>query len=724
MRTPILSAIMGLLLILLPTIAYGQSLEYVNSTLWTGASDMEVVGNYVYCAHPLGLMIFDISDPAMPVVCGKLACKGIGVKIAVSGDYVYLATEKAGIQIMEISNPFSPRLVASYQTNGKLAGIRIQDEYAYVLDYSSGMLILDISNPTIPELVGSYLSGLRGTALEISNHYAYIGYEFRHLHIVDISDPVNPAFICDLSSLFDFMSHDIIAIESKDTLLYVTTGEFELGFNSWPEYFYVFNIATPATPECDGYGMVNHYFDQISIHGDYAYLGSEIGIYIYDIANLSNEMNPVANYHHDNNANRVCSMINHSNNLFVMFSDGFEVLDVSSPISPVLSGFFGLSSYTTRVALQGNYTFAYGFGWLNTIDISSTEMTIRSRQGWHYFDDMAISGDYCYMARGYHGFGVINIENPTSPYIVDTVHIDGGLTEISAFGNRAFGFRSDYYSSINNVTTIINLDNPSAPEVAGVYNTGPGCEFHDALVWGNYVYLGTYAQPNLRIVNIENPLNPVQVNAIIDGQEIVRHGMCAQDHYLYINSGDFYVLDIADPASPQIVSQLPIHADIISVSGRYAFLASNDSLTVVDVSDPGNPALLTGCKVVGNYINGIESNDSLCIVSVLDGIVAYKLNPAQSIDESVEPEVFSVPQNYPNPFNAQTTINYSLPEAAPVNIAIYNIVGQKMAVIENGIVTAGEHRAVWDATGVPSGLYFARLEAGDRSQSIKLTVVK
>jgi hypothetical protein len=93
-------------------------------------------------------------------------------------------------------------------------------------------------------------------------------------------------------------------------------------------------------------------------------------------------------------------------------------------------------------------------------------------------------------------------------------------------------------------------------------------------------------------------------------------------------------------------------------------------------------------------------------------------------DDAGAPNKFALSQNYPNPFNAQTTISYSLPEAGPVNIAIYNVVGQKVAMIENGIETAGEHSVVWNATGVPSGLYFARLEAGDRSQSIKLTVVK
>ena len=725
MKTPLHAAILGFIFILLPmTISTAQSLEYVNSALWTGANDIEIVGNLAYCSHPLGLMIFDVSNPANPILCGKLACTGIGVKIAIYGNYAYIATKRAGIQIANISNIYSPQIVDSYPCDGELVGIKIQGEYAYILNYSSGLLILNISNPTNPELAGSYSPGLTGTTLEISENYAYIGYEFRHLHIVDISDPTYPSMISDLSNLFDFMSQDVIAIKSKDSTLIVTTGYFEVKYNMESEYLYVFDISNPAIPECDGRGMVNYYSDQISISGNYAYLGSEMGINVYDISNLSNEMNPVSNYHHETESNRVSSMTINNNSLFVMFLDSFEALDISTPISPVLSGRLGLSSYTIRVALQGNYAYSCGFGWLNTIDISSTEMAIVSRLGWFYGKDMAIAGNYCYLPRAYHGLGFVNIENPENPFPVDTINVVGGLTEISVMGNIALGYRSDFFSNENNVATIINLNNPSTPTISGVYNTGPGCIFHDALIWGNYVYIGAEAQPNIRIVNIEDTGNPVQVNAMLDGHGIVRHGMCTQDHYLFVNAGAFYILDLINPASPQIVSQLPISADILSVTGRYAFLAKNDSLMVVDISDVSNPILCAGCRVIGNYINGIASNDSLCIVSVLDGIAAYKLNPAQSIDESLAPEEFFLINNYPNPFNAQTTLSYMLPETGPVNITVYNLIGQKVAVLENGIILAGEHRLTWNAGNMPSGVYFAKVQAGNKAESIKMTVMK
>lgn len=88
------------------------------------------------------------------------------------------------------------------------------------------------------------------------------------------------------------------------------------------------------------------------------------------------------------------------------------------------------------------------------------------------------------------------------------------------------------------------------------------------------------------------------------------------------------------------------------------------------------------------------------------------------------PGVFYLAQNYPNPFNAQTTISYSLPETGPVTLTIYNILGQKVATLFDGIQTSGEHRVVWDAKNQPSGIYFTRLESGDHKSSSQMLLLK
>jgi hypothetical protein len=67
----------------------------------------------------------------------------------------------------------------------------------------------------------------------------------------------------------------------------------------------------------------------------------------------------------------------------------------------------------------------------------------------------------------------------------------------------------------------------------------------------------------------------------------------------------------------------------------------------------------------------------------------------------------------PNPFNPATTIEYTLPVRAHVTLEVFNVVGRRVAVLADGVMTAGAHRAVWDARGMPSGIYVYRLKTRD-----------
>jgi hypothetical protein len=88
------------------------------------------------------------------------------------------------------------------------------------------------------------------------------------------------------------------------------------------------------------------------------------------------------------------------------------------------------------------------------------------------------------------------------------------------------------------------------------------------------------------------------------------------------------------------------------------------------------------------------------------------------------PAQFSLDQNYPNPFNPATTIRYTLPEAGYVRIAVFNTLGQQVAVIADGRQDAGEKTASFDAGALPGGVYVYRLLAGTHSASGKMVLLK
>ncbi|MCK5146432.1 T9SS type A sorting domain-containing protein, partial [bacterium] len=85
--------------------------------------------------------------------------------------------------------------------------------------------------------------------------------------------------------------------------------------------------------------------------------------------------------------------------------------------------------------------------------------------------------------------------------------------------------------------------------------------------------------------------------------------------------------------------------------------------------------------------------------------------------------------NYPNPFNPQTFIDYELVENIFVCLDIYNIDGQRVRTLLNGIQHSGFHQAVWDGRNdngvdVASGLYLCMLKAGRNYKTIKLTLLR
>jgi hypothetical protein len=95
-----------------------------------------------------------------------------------------------------------------------------------------------------------------------------------------------------------------------------------------------------------------------------------------------------------------------------------------------------------------------------------------------------------------------------------------------------------------------------------------------------------------------------------------------------------------------------------------------------------------------------------------------------SNDEYILPNEFDLFQNYPNPFNPTTTISFRLPEAANVELRVYNISGQLVTTLLNEKVMAGAHEVVWDASDNASGVYYYRLVTDLFSESRKMVLLK
>jgi len=93
-------------------------------------------------------------------------------------------------------------------------------------------------------------------------------------------------------------------------------------------------------------------------------------------------------------------------------------------------------------------------------------------------------------------------------------------------------------------------------------------------------------------------------------------------------------------------------------------------------------------------------------------------------EESLNPTEFALAQNYPNPFNPTTTISFSLAQKSDVNLKVYNLLGQEVMTLVNGVQNAGVHTVDFNASQLSSGVYFYTISAGDFVSTKKMILLK
>ena len=93
------------------------------------------------------------------------------------------------------------------------------------------------------------------------------------------------------------------------------------------------------------------------------------------------------------------------------------------------------------------------------------------------------------------------------------------------------------------------------------------------------------------------------------------------------------------------------------------------------------------------------------------------------------PDDLALAQNYPNPFNSETVIGFALPVAQPVELTVFNMLGQQVAVLLRGPRAAGQYAVRWDGrdgrgNALASGVYFYRLATPEREEIRKLLLLR
>jgi len=156
----------------------------------------------------------------------------------------------------------------------------------------------------------------------------------------------------------------------------------------------------------------------------------------------------------------------------------------------------------------------------------------------------------------------------------------------------------------------------------------------------------------------------------------------------------------------------------ISISTTEYYEATN-SITAgpnFNITGSGDVTLDAPTVTLKNLVFVIEGGELL----VLSQTTAVNVKS----EELVIPNEFVMNQNYPNPFNPNTTIDYQIPELSFVTLKVYDVLGNEVATLVNGEKPIGNYEVNFNAIGLPSGIYFYKLNAGDFVETKKMILLK
>ena len=361
-------------------------------------------------------------------------------------------------------------------------------------------------------------------------------------------------------------------------------------------------------------------------------------------------------------------------------------------------------------------------GYLEIVDISDPKTLSKSGEVLlrNVLRDIAVKGNYAYVALGHEGLRIIDVSKPSSPTEVGFVPTNSWVYGVAVSDNYA------YIAEGEKGLRIIDISNPLSASEVGVFNTDGIA--HGVAVNGNYAYVADLWN-GLRIIDISNPSSPSEVGFV--NMDSYVHNVEVIDNYAYVAAGEkgLIVVDVRTPSSPKKTGAFDTegYARDVAVSGKYAYVADWDKgLSVIDITTPSTPVIAGyfdtekkahAVAVNNGYAYLSDGNDGMYVIynDSITGVEGYGNFSVKN---------YSLEQNFPNPFNPTTEIKFTIPVSGNTTLEVYNVLGQKVKTLLNKEVPSGSYTYQFDAGNLTSGIYFYKLSSGNYTAIKKMILIK
>lgn len=560
-----------------------------------------VVGSYAYvAAGGGGLRIYDLRNPALPVLVGSLDTDGEAQGVFVSGRYAYVADGPNGLVIVSVSVATSPYFVSRHGTAGSAAAVWVSGTLAYVAAATGGMEIVDVAKPGLPVrlAVAEVDAGAAVRDVQVIGNHAFAavsGSTLGALHVFDVSTSAVPWRVAAIGP------GSAVQLCAETNRLYLAKGA-AAGVD-------IVDISVPALPVVQGSfsGGLNQpvRVQDVAVEDGLVFAVGTLSqgagfVPTADLVDAANPANPSRVGSIATGLAQPAAVAKVGRYLYIAdLQTGLQVVDLQDGRTPMWTLGLPTRSEMVDVTLDSGRNYAYVsdlYGGLHILDVRT--MSSPKRVGGYYdgaaVHEAAIRDRYAYVAAGTNGLVTLDIFQPKTPVFLSRQAGLGELASLALDPVQGLIFAGQLSGEApSGLLHAFTLGTPSTPRSAQSYQALGSME---DVVWTGGIACLAHGITGVEIVAAPDAATPMLRVGSLGLSGPVRQVQSLGGR-VYAASGEagLQIVDVARPQQPAVLGGYAINGATVlgvDVDGTNAYLAAGaQGLWIVTVDRPAEPEL-------------------------------------------------------------------------------------------------------------------------------------
>lgn len=386
---------------------------------------------------------------------------------------------------------------------------------------------------------------------------------------------------------------------------------------------------------------------------------------------------------------------------------------------PFPAGYPAMILYNDYLYMSDFFQGLYTVSFTGIDQMAFTDSIIIDDQEW--CEQMATSSGYLY---AFHGSNIhaYDLTEPAHPELIDhdyttstiAYNIDVRDSLVYIGGIHPYG-GEDYWNTFE----IVSFANPSEPDLLYLLEELRG---HDGVQvshqYPHYVVLSGYPHPE--VFDVSDPSNPDLVYSSGSRLHYVKQW---NDVFVGLDGGTIEIWVLSADGSFTQTGYLVEEVFTIMTAEGEILAGAKDSEVVLFHWNDGDPIEVSRITI-SQDIRSLTLDDTRLVVCTSDSLHAFILPEVNTQPEIDIPTKFHLINLYPNPFNSTAQVEFTLDEYSVTTLQLFDVLGREVMTLHHGELPAGRHQFSWDASGLASGIYFVKLNAGVNTAITKAVLLR